>query len=113
MLDPVRRRLLGLIRLLNEDRHEDANALRDGRDASLSTREQAMIEYAIALTTSPGSMTSDHVDALRTAGLDDRAIHDLAQAIGYFCYVNRIVLGLGVSLDGESLTPGQWPNAEA
>ena len=54
-------------------------------------------------------MNEGDVKALRDVGLDDRAILDLAQCIGYFNYVNRIVLGLGVTLgEGES-EPGQWP----
>ena len=46
---------------------------------------------------------------LRKAGLDDRAILDLAQCVGYFNYVNRIVAGLGVRLGEDEGTPGQWP----
>jgi alkylhydroperoxidase family enzyme len=35
-------------------------------------------------------------DALRAAGWDDRAIHDAAQVVAYFNYINRIADGLGV-----------------
>lgn len=33
---------------------------------------------------------------LREAGLDDRAIHDAAQVIAFFNYINRIADALGV-----------------
>jgi alkylhydroperoxidase family enzyme len=39
------------------------------------------------------------IDSLRTAGLDDRAIHDATQVIAYFNYINRIADALGVELE--------------
>jgi alkylhydroperoxidase family enzyme len=56
-------------------------------------------------------MSEDDVEALRATGLDDRAILDLAQIVGYFNYVNRIVTGLGVELGAGEGPPGQWPEA--
>jgi len=101
--------LAGLKRLLPDDRHRDADCLADGRVTRLPERENAIIAYAMKLTTNPHDMQVGDVEALRDAGLDDRAILDLAQCIGYFCYVNRIVQGLGVAIgDGEG-NLGQWP----
>lgn len=39
------------------------------------------------------------VQALRDAGLQDRAIHDVNAIVAYFNYVNRVALGLGVELE--------------
>ena len=50
-------------------------------------------------------MAPGDVEALRAAGFDDRAIHDAAQAVSYFCYVNRVAEGLGVDLE-----PGMPPD---
>lgn len=50
-------------------------------------------------------MTQGDVDGLRAAGFDDRAIHDAAQVIGYFNYINRLADGLGVDPEGW-LAPG-------
>ena len=75
----------------------------------LTNREKALVLYARRLTTTPQQMTENDVKALRVAGLDDRAILDLAQCVGYFNYVNRIVTGLGVTLGDEEGEPGQWP----
>ena len=99
----------GLKRLLPEDRHDAANELRQGKHDLLNEREQAMVHYARKLTTTPQKMNADDVKVLHDNGLDDRAILDLAQCIGYFNYVNRIVTGLGVSLDDEVGSVGQWP----
>jgi alkylhydroperoxidase family enzyme len=41
-------------------------------------------------------MAEADVAALRAAGVDDAAIHDAAQVIAYFNYINRVADGLGV-----------------
>ena len=99
----------GLKRLLPADRRDAADDLKEGRLERLNDREKALVLYARKLTSTPQQMNEGDVKALRDVGLDDRTILDLAQCIGYFNYVNRIVLGLGVTLgEGES-EPGQWP----
>jgi len=65
----------------------------------LSAREQVLLQYADVLTLKPQAVTSAHIDALRDAGYDDRAIHDACAIIGYFAFVNRIADGLGVELE--------------
>ena len=39
------------------------------------------------------------VEALRAAGFDDRAIHDICAIAAYFAFVNRLAEGLGVELE--------------
>ena len=99
----------GLLRLLPADRRPAGDALAEGRCDGLDDRERAMIDYAVKLTQTPQQMNRADVESLRTKGLDDRAILDLAQCVGYFCYVNRIVTGLGVELGTDEGTAGQWP----
>ncbi len=99
----------GLKRLLGQDRKQVADDLGNGANAQLTEREAAMIAYAVKLTTTPAAMEPTDVQRLREVGLDDRAILDLAQCIGYFNYVNRIVTGLGVELGEGEGEPGQWP----
>ena len=55
-----------------------------------------MCEFAAKLTHTSAKMLPADLDALRSAGLDDRAIHDAAQVIAYFNYINRIADSLGV-----------------
>ncbi len=99
----------GLRRLLPADRAPVADSLADGEPSGLTPRETAMVQWAVQLTTMPQEVTRQDTQSLRAAGLDDREILDLAQVIGYFNYVNRLVTGLGVELgDGEG-APGQWP----
>jgi alkylhydroperoxidase family enzyme len=49
----------------------------------------------------PASVTAEHVQELRRAGFDDRAISDAAQIAAYFSYINRVADGLGVDLEPE------------
>ncbi len=99
----------GLERLeAKEGRAGLAAGVRAGEEAALlSPRESAMVGYAVKLTGRPGEMGPGDVAGLRSAGLSDREILDLAQVVGYFCYANRVVLGLGAEL--EAFEAGQHP----
>jgi len=52
--------------------------------------------YAEKLTTQPAAMSEADIQTLRQVGLDDVAIHDATQVIGYFNYINRVADALGV-----------------
>lgn len=53
------------------------------------------------LTDDPGAMVEADVLALRAAGLDDVAIHDVAQVTALFNYYNRLADGLGIAIDEQ------------
>ncbi|HJM39087.1 MAG TPA: hypothetical protein QGG59_03120 [Planctomycetota bacterium] len=46
-------------------------------------------------------MDESDVDALRECGWSDLEIHDAAQVVAYFNYINRIADGLGVDFEEE------------
>jgi uncharacterized peroxidase-related enzyme len=69
---------------------------RDWRSAPLSAADGALCAFATKLTHQPAEITPGDLDALRSQGFDDRAIHDAVQVIGYFNYINRIADALGV-----------------
>ncbi len=73
--------------------------LDDPAKATLPPRSRAMVDYALKLTDTPAAVRRADVEALRTAGLDDRGILDVAQVVGYFAFVNRLADGLGVPLE--------------
>ena len=91
---------LGLERVLGGARSEMVSGLERGELVGLSARERAMVVYAERLITRPGDMGRGDVERVRDAGLEDREVLDLAQVVGYFCYANRVVLGLGAELEG-------------
>ena len=68
----------------------------DYRGAELSATDRAMLDYAVKLTRTPSEARASDVAALRAAGLDDAAIHEVAQITALFNYYNRIADGLGI-----------------
>ena len=76
----------------------------DYRSADISARQRAMLDYADKLTRDPGAVTAADLLPLHAAGLDDRSILDLNQAVSYFAYVNRVADGLGVAVDEYALS---------
>jgi len=81
----------------------------DWRSASLSPLNRALCQFAAKLTHTPHQMSPTDLDALRAHGLEDRAIHDAAQVISYFNYINRIADSLGV--EAEDFIP-LWGGAQ-
>ncbi|HEY53097.1 MAG TPA: peroxidase-related enzyme [Caldilineae bacterium] len=73
--------------------------IQDYRQAQISERDRAMLDYAIKLTLEPWNMVEDDVISLRTQGFSDSAILDINQVTGYYAYVNRLADGLGVELE--------------
>lgn len=68
----------------------------DWRTASLDPATEALLSYAEKLTRTPAAVQAEDVQRLRDAGWSDRAIHDTAQVVAYFNYINRVADGLGV-----------------
>ena len=75
--------------------------MRDWRKAGLSGADSALCAFAEKLTSTPGRMSADDVEALRAHALSDEAIHDAVQVIAYFNYINRVADGLGTDLEPE------------
>ena len=53
------------------------------------------------LTTRAAEVDERDIDALRAEGLDDAAISDAIQVIGYFNYVTRVADGIGIEDEPE------------
>ena len=64
-----------------------------------SERLGALVRFSRELTLLGHGEYERLIADLRAAGLDARAVHDAAQVVAYFNYVNRIALGLGVELE--------------
>jgi uncharacterized peroxidase-related enzyme len=74
------------------------------RGVALGPKERAMVDYAIALTKDPRSLTHENITELRRRGMDDEDILNLALIAAYFNFVNRLADGLGVDLEEEGQT---------
>ena len=60
------------------------------RVARISKRQRAMLDFAVKLTASPGSVEEADRERLRRAGFSDRDIWDVAAVAGFFNMSNRI-----------------------
>lgn len=58
-----------------------------------------VFDWARRLARTPEAVSSADVTMLREAGLSDRAILDAVLTVAYFSYANRLVMGLGLSLE--------------
>ena len=73
----------------------------DAPERALTGKELAFLRYARKLTLAPQDMREDDVLAMRAAGADDGEILEVNQVCCYFNYVNRLLNGLGVTLQGD------------
>ena len=70
------------------------------KQADLSEKDKALCAYAKHLTLHPDEHEdTDFTKAMKEVGCSDREILDTTLVIGYFNFVNRIVLSLGVELE--------------
>lgn len=112
----VEHHFAGLRRLLRDDAR--AAAIRSALETEtfagvFDRRERTILDYTQRLTRAPAEMTDREIAALRDAGLDDGEILEVNQVASYFAYVNRTVLGLGVTTQGDTLglSPGDAEDA--
>jgi uncharacterized peroxidase-related enzyme len=66
-------------------------------------KELALLRYAAKLTAEVAKMERADIDALRAAGADDGEILEVNQVCAYFNYSNRLLNGLGVTTEGDSI----------
>jgi uncharacterized peroxidase-related enzyme len=66
-----------------------------------STLPPAVFEWAARLARTPETIGASDVQALRKAGLSDRAILDAVLTVAYFAFANRLVMGLGLAVEPD------------
>ncbi|MCP4301729.1 MAG: peroxidase-related enzyme [Gammaproteobacteria bacterium] len=71
---------------------------------TLEPRLSNIVRHAEKLTTAPGAMTESDLGELRSEDLTDDDILDLTLIVGYFNFVNRIALGLGVTFSEDEIS---------
>lgn len=75
----------------------------DHRQVGLAPRESAMLDHALMLTLEPHRASADAIANLRAHGFADEDVLLITLIVGYFNFVNRIALGLGVQTDPEEM----------
>ena len=66
-----------------------------GVKAELEPRDQAIFDFAVALSQTPSAANADHVARLRDVGLDESEILDLTLSTALFGWANRLMHVLG------------------
>ena len=80
------------------------DALRSQRfENTFNEKEIAILDYSKKLTCDVGNLKKVDVIKLKQAGCDDGEILEVNQVTAYFNYSNRVLNGLGVSLDGDKI----------
>ena len=77
-------------------RHDDVQRLLDqGVDADLGARWNAIVKASVALAATPIAFGEQHIEELRSVGLDDAEIVDVINSAAFFNWANRLMLSLG------------------
>ena len=85
---------------LDDEETLDLLMTADGLE-DLEPRLSNIVRHADKLTSAPSAMTESDLGELRAVGLSDKDILDLTLIVGYFNFVNRIALGLGVDFTAD------------
>lgn len=75
----------------------------DRRELTLSDEDRMLCDLSELLTNNSLSTYQEEIQKLMDNGLSDRAVLDAVQVIAYFNFVNRMVLGLGVTFSEEEM----------
>jgi len=75
--------------------------MHDYRQARLTPRERALCDFAVKLTHLASGIEASDIDALRAYGLEDAAVSDAIQVVGYFNYITRVADGVGIDDEPE------------
>ncbi len=107
----------GLHRLLNDDErhHRIMTAFRtDNLGSAFEGRNLAGLNHARALTLKHDLLRKEDITDLVESGFDEGEVLEINQVVCYFNYVNRMVVGLGVTTEGDvlGLSPGEGDEGE-
>ena len=77
-------------------RRDDVQRLLDkGVGADLGARWNAVVKASVALAATPIAFGKEHIEELRSVGLDDAEIVDVINSASFFNWANRLMLSLG------------------
>lgn len=77
--------------------------LRDVKTASVSKEERTLFCYIKQLTLAPSTLQERDADAVFSAGWSEDALHDAINVVCTFNFINRFVLGHGITATDEAL----------
>jgi uncharacterized peroxidase-related enzyme len=78
------------------------------RDAPLSERHHAMLDYAVKLSLHPQEVTDDDHEPLKELGFDDEQIWDISSVVAFFALSNRMVHAMALKPNDEFFNLGRF-----
>lgn len=72
--------------------------------ADLSSRDRAMLDFAVMVLKEPESIGDAERDALRAEGFDDEAIWYVASTAAFYAGANRVAAAVGLKITPDYLT---------
>ena len=97
---------MNVCRLLRDEERGDGilKSLYAGTpETQFEGKQLALLRYAEKLTTDVATMKDSDIDILREYDCTDGEILEVNQVVAYFNYANRLLNGLGVTTDGDSI----------
>jgi len=86
----------GIAGYLLKDRPLVDAVCKDYTTAPITSQERVMLDYVVMVTRDATKVRKDDIEALRTAGFDDRGILQITLIASWFNYINRVADALGV-----------------
>ena len=62
---------------------------------------RCLCDFAVKVTLEPSKVNGADVEAMRSEGWSDAAIHDALQVVSFFNYINRIAEAVGIDDEPE------------
>jgi uncharacterized peroxidase-related enzyme len=89
------------LRQQSDDKVEADRITFDYRRADLTSRERAILDYAVKVTTHPGDCGESDIEALRAEGLSDEDIWDVIEVAAMYNFTNRLAMASGMMPNRE------------
>ncbi len=83
------------------------------RAAGLTSKQKAMLDFAVKLTEAPDKIENSDRDLLRQLGFTDRDIWDIGAVAAFFNMSNRLASAADMRPNGEYYSMGRTKRPEA
>jgi uncharacterized peroxidase-related enzyme len=87
------------VRRLTKDEHLSAEFATTWPQYDLDEKTRALLTYAKKLTEDPSMVEDSDVDALRSAGWDERGIYEATALVSFFNFSGRMEAASGLPMD--------------
>lgn len=102
------------MRRLTHDEHLGPEFATTWPEYDLDPKTRALLGYAKKLTQSPSSVDDSDIDALRSAGWDERGVYQATALISFFNFSGRMEAAAGLPMDripSDALFPEAIPDS--